>query len=123
MDISNLILSPKHAKKGRKKVKHHQVDSCVLGNKLTNATEPASEKDVSSSSPPYAKQYLNGEDMKPCSNSPVCHTLIPCSNGIKNPKCSGATAKGRSKGRSRTFPNEKEAASKKNGNRNSFDGK
>ncbi|KAL1543782.1 [histone H3]-lysine(4) N-trimethyltransferase [Salvia divinorum] len=128
VDISNLILSPKHAKKEKKKVKHHQVDSCVLGNKLnsagtrSNATEPASVKDVSSSSPSCAKPYLNGEDMKPCSNSPVCDTLIPCSNDLKNPKCSGTTAKGSSKGRSRTFRNDKGAAPKKNGNINSLDG-
>ncbi|XP_057795670.1 histone-lysine N-methyltransferase ASHH2 isoform X2 [Salvia miltiorrhiza] len=187
MDISNLILSAKHSKKGKKKVKHHQVDNCVLGSKLSsvgtrnNATDPASVKDVSSSSPSRAKSkkgrkkdkfcegdnsevetnlttietsnkvneladlgvgdiycddymrtakpYINGEDMKPCSghfvrsmvsNSPVLDTLIPCSNGIKFPKCS--SAKGMSKGRSRNFPNEKEAASKKKGNKNSLDG-
>lgn len=188
MDISNLILSPKRSKKGTKKVKHHQVDNCVLGSKLSsvgtrdNATKP-SVKDVSSSSPLRAKSkkgrkkdklheghnsvvetnltvtetsnrvnvhadlgvgdiydssdaytrtaepYLSGEDLKPCSgnvarsmvsNSPVCDTF-PCSNGVKFPKCS--SPKGSSKGRSRDFPNEKEAASKEKGNKNSLDGK
>lgn len=189
MDISNLILSPKHSKKGKKKVKHHQVDNFVLGSKISSAgtrnsaTEPAPVKDVSSSSPSRAKSkkgrkkdklregdnsgvetnptvietsnkvkehadlgvsdiydcsdaymrtakpFLIGEDMKPCSghavgsmvsNSPVCNTLIPCSNGIKFPKCS--SAKGRSSGSSRNFPCEKEAASKKKGDKNSLDG-
>ncbi|KAG6388642.1 hypothetical protein SASPL_150074 [Salvia splendens] len=129
MDISNLILLPKHSKKGKKKVKHHQAESCVLGSKISSrgtrnnsSEERVSFKDVSCLSPSRAEPYLNGEDTKPCSNSPLCDTLIPCSNGAKFHKCSSATAKGRSKGRSRNFPNEKEAASKKKGNKNSLDG-
>lgn len=76
------------------------------------------------------KPYVNGEDMKPCSgnvvtsavsNSPVCDSLIPCSNGIKVPKCS--SGKERSKGRSRNITNQKEAASKKKGNKNDLNSK
>ncbi|KAL1533577.1 [histone H3]-lysine(4) N-trimethyltransferase [Salvia divinorum] len=129
MDISNLILLPKHSKKGKKKVKHHQAESCVLGRKLSNVgtrnnstEECASVTDVSSLSRSQAKPYLNGEDVKPCSNSPVCDTLIPCRDGTKFQKCSSATAKGSSKGRSRNFPDEKEAASKKKGIKTSLDG-
>lgn len=196
-DVSNLILSPKHSKKGKKKDKLHQVDDILLESKLTgaetrnNAKVPVSTRDVSSLSLPRnkskkgkkkdkllevgdssvesnltgaetanndnvpadlgvgqqvgdvsycsdasmtrtAKPYLNGAETKPCSglvaasvssNTQVCDTLIPCSNGRKFPKCS--RAKGGSKGRSRILdlPSEKDKASKKKGNKNNVDGK
>ncbi|KAH6832766.1 histone-lysine N-methyltransferase [Perilla frutescens var. hirtella] len=179
-----IVSKARVSKKGKKKVKLHQADDCMLGSKVTgagtrnNATAPDSMKDVFSLSSPRAKStkgrkkdklcgvgnsvktnltvaetsnkangpadlgvycsdadmrtakpYLNPEDMKPCSglvatsivsNSPVCNTLIPYSNGRKFTKCS--SAKGRSNDRSIRFPNEKETACKKQGNGNDLDG-
>lgn len=176
-DISNLILSPKHPKKVKKKVKLQQVDDSMLGGKLTDADtgntaaaavsvkgrkktkEPRKNDklckvdnsgvetnhtvietlnkanvngfyDYNGACVRTTKPYVNGEDLKPCSgnvgtsviaSSLVCDTLIPCSNGIKFLKCS--SGKERSKGRSRDVTNQKEAASKKKGNKNDLNSK
>lgn len=131
----------KKTKEARKKDKLCKVDNSGVETNLTavetlnkaNISADLGVSDISDYHDAYKrteKPYLNGEDMKPSSvhvvtsvvsNSPVCDTLIPCSNGIKFPKCS--SGKERSKGRSRNITNEKEPASKNKGNKNDLNGK
>ncbi|KAI3464563.1 hypothetical protein Pfo_021226 [Paulownia fortunei] len=138
-DVSSLSIPRTKSKKGKKKDKLHEVGDCSVERKLTgaettnNAKVPADKnvRDVSycsdASMITTAKPYLHGAETNPCSglvaaivssNSQVCDTLVPCSNGRRFPKCS--RAKGGSKIRSRILdlPSKKDKASKKKGNKN-----
>lgn len=81
-DVSNLILSPKHFKKEKKKVKLPQVDNCMWESKLTgagtrnNVTAPAPEKDVSSLSSPRTKSKKGRKKDKLCDTGNYVETNL-----------------------------------------------
>lgn len=81
-DVSGLILSPKHFKKEKKKVKLPQVDNCMWGSKQTgagtrnNATAPAPMKDVSSLSSPRTKSKKGRKKDKLCNTGNSVETNL-----------------------------------------------
>ncbi|PIN22025.1 Histone-lysine N-methyltransferase [Handroanthus impetiginosus] len=137
---SELTGAETKSNKGKKKNKLPEVGDCSVENKLTGAEITNNAKvtgdlgvgqkvgDVSHSNDSIiltAKPHLNGGELNPSygpvaalvsSNSQVCDTSIPCSNGQKSPKC--FRAKGGKKGKSiiLNLPSKKDKVSKKKGN-------